>query len=108
MIRFPSPFTGPLVDPDPETICTLTVAHWTVGLPPTPDDTYVGASTAVPELQLGVAPVPPEVTGFPAVLGTHSQPGFNAQAAGAAMQNTIVAANATFASLHISTPSATA
>lgn len=51
----------------------------TVGLPPTPDDTYVGANTAVvPDPQLGLAPVPPETTVWPAVVGTHSHPGVTA------------------------------
>jgi hypothetical protein len=47
MIRFPRPFTAPPVDPDPEMIWTLTAENFTVGLPPTPDETYVGASTEV-------------------------------------------------------------
>jgi hypothetical protein len=55
--------TAPLVDPDPETICTLTDANCTVGVPPTPLATYVGASTAVlPAAHDGDAPVPPETT----------------------------------------------
>src|SRR5256885_8712320 len=101
MIRFPSPFTGPLVDPDPETICTLTPENATVGLPPTPDEMYVGASTGVPVLQLGDAPTPPEVTGCPAPAGTHSHLGVTAPAADTTEQNTAVAASATFATFPI-------
>src|SRR5438105_7627452 len=60
-------------------ICTFTAANCTVGLPPTPEATYVGASTAVvPPPHDGAAPVPPDTTGWPAVVGTHSQPGVTA------------------------------
>src|SRR5207253_3296245 len=93
MTRFPSPLTAPLVDPDPETICTLTAANSTVGLPPTPADTYVGASTAVvPAPHEGEAPVPPETTACPAIVGTHSQPGVTAASAAEAAKLEIAAA----------------
>src|SRR5436305_14060245 len=59
--RFPRPFTAPVVEPDPDTICTLTAANCTVGLPPTPDGTNVGASTAVVlGSHEGAEPVPPD------------------------------------------------
>jgi hypothetical protein len=59
----PFPFTAPPVDPDPDTICTFTEENSTVGLPPTPEDTYVGASTAVvAPPHDGLAPVPPDTT----------------------------------------------
>ena len=79
--------------------------NWTVGLPPTPDETNVGASTAVlPAPHDGAAPVPPETTAWPAVVGMHSQPGVTAPiAAGAAHPSTIVAATAALLNL-ISTP----
>jgi hypothetical protein len=61
--RFPSPFTAPSVFPEADTICTFTAPNRTVGLPPTPDETNVGASTAVlPAPHDGVAPVPPDTT----------------------------------------------
>ena len=54
----------------------MTAENSTVGLPPTPEDTYVGASTAVaPVAHDGADPVPPDTTALPAVAGTHSQPG---------------------------------
>lgn len=49
---------------------------------------YVGASTGVPELHDGVAPVPPDTTAWPAVVGTHSQPGVTAAASDAHPRNT--------------------
>ena len=63
----------------------------------------MGASTAFPVLQLGAVPVPPDVTGCPAVDGTHSHLGVAAEAADAATQNTAIAANAIFASFPIAT-----
>src|SRR2546423_1501047 len=98
MIKFPSPLTAAVVDPEPETICTFTAANMTAGLPPTPDGTYVGASTAVfPAPHDGVAPVPPDTTAWPAVAGMHSHPGVTApHAADAANPHTIVVASATW------------
>src|SRR3954454_15740010 len=96
MTRLPSPLTVPSVLPDPETIWTLTAANTTVGLPPTPDETKVGASTdVVPAPQEGVEPVPPETTACPAVAGMHSQPGV--VAASACEANTAISAATTVA-----------
>ena len=61
--KFPRPFNAPLVAPDPDKICTLTAANRTVGVPPTPAFTYVGASTAVlPAPHDGEEAVPPDTT----------------------------------------------
>src|SRR5204863_6059198 len=65
--------------PAPLRIWALTAANCTVGLPPTPAGTYVGASTAVvPAPHDGAEPVPPDTTACPAVAGTHSHPGVTA------------------------------
>jgi hypothetical protein len=105
-IRFPSPFTAPLVVPDPDTICTFTAENSTVGFPPTPLDTYVGASTAVvPDPHDGVDPVPPETTFDPAEVGMHSHPGVTAADADATPHNDInPAATATAARLRTPSP----
>ena len=74
--RLPSPFSLPEVDPDPDTTCRFTLENSTVGWPPTPEETYVGARTAVvPAPHEGPNPVPPERTAWPALVGTHSSPG---------------------------------
>jgi hypothetical protein len=57
-----------LFELEPETIWTLTPEKTTVGSPPTPEDTYAGASTAVvPAAHEGADPIPSETTGWPAV-----------------------------------------
>jgi hypothetical protein len=55
----------------------LTPENCTVGLPPTPEATYVGVNTAcVPEPHEGPeVESPPETTALPAVVGTHSHAG---------------------------------
>jgi len=68
------PFTVE-VDPEPSMICTLTPENCTVALPSTPAATYDGARTGTPDEHDGVPPAPPEVTAWPAVVGTHSQAG---------------------------------
>src|SRR5205807_9418103 len=86
--RLPVPLTAPFVAPDPDTICTFTAANRTVGSPPTPLATNVGASTAVvPDEHDGADPVPPEMTGCPAVVGMHSHPGGTAAKAPPASTN---------------------
>jgi hypothetical protein len=102
MIRLPLPLTVPSVDPDPDSTWTLTVENSTVGLPPTPLDTYVGASTAVPLAHDGAAPVPPDVTACPAVAGMHSQPGVTAHAADAREQTITIAPATARANLRMS------
>jgi hypothetical protein len=73
----------------------LTAENSTVGLPPTPEDTYVGASTAVdPAAHDGPDPVPPDTTALPAVAGTHSHPGVTDPNAAEAQPKNITAAAA--------------
>ena len=58
-------------------------------MPPIPEATYVGASTAVvPVPHEGDVLVPPDTTVWPAALGMHSHPGVTAQAAEHAIPNT--------------------
>jgi hypothetical protein len=84
------------VEPDPDTTCTFTAVNRTVGLPPTPLETYVGASTGVPLLHEGDEPVPPDTTACPAVVGTHSHPGVTtAHAPDTTQPNTTVAPSTT-------------
>src|SRR5207302_900760 len=80
--RLPVPLTAPSVAPDPDTTCTFTAANCTVGLPPAPLGTYVGASTAVlPAPHDGADPVPPDTTACPAAVGIPPHPGATAATA---------------------------
>src|SRR2546423_12273363 len=96
------------VAPAPSMLCTFTPVNNTVGLPPTPEETNVGANTAfVPAPQDGADPVPPETTACPAVVGTHSHAGVTApHAAGHTHAKTAAMKAATPVRAHIyNTPS---
>src|SRR5581483_8341073 len=104
--KFPVPLTV-LCDPDPFMICRFTAANRTVGLPPTPSETYVGARTAVvPVAHDGAVPVPPDTTSNPVVVGMHSHPGVSPAANAAEhTQPKAAATQATKHTLaHITTP----